>query len=510
MVEKPFICDSSLFVGLIARQSFKAGILTYIGVILGVLNNVLIYPFALSVEEYGEIQFVIQTATFFTPFLLIGLGSVLNKYFPLFSEGAKRSSFYSFIYLIILINCLLFMGVFVLFKSTILNYYNIEEFKSSLSVAVLIGISVLLPFVYITRNFAALSGRIALPSGFIQLLKVVLPTLALLYYAKYLTFDTLVLSILGYYVALAILMLFYAHRYQSFKPTFNITSFRNILSKELGVFAFFSLLSGIGGTLTNQIDILMITGMKGTYANGLYTWSLFIANAIALPYGILASIATPLISAAWKSNDLGKLNQIYKQSSSTLLVISGGLFIMLWSVIDDVYVLMPKGAEYSSAKWVLLFLIIAKLIDLGTGLNNQVIAMSKGYKVLLYYLLGAAILNIGFNLLLIPTYGLIGSAVATIASIIFYNVLKYGFLLKRYNLQPWTLKTFFTLLLITGLFLILQFIPKFHHSILNILVFTPLTFFTYGLLSYKLQLSQELNEFADQFLKRIGINNSRE
>jgi O-antigen/teichoic acid export membrane protein len=495
-------------VGLIARQSFKAGILTYVGVALGVINNILIYPFAFSVEEYGEIQFVIQTATFFTPFLLIGLGSVLNKYFPQFNEGEKRNGFYSLIYLIILANSLLFLGGFVVFQDAILHYYNVEEFRSSLSISVLIGISVLLPFVYISQNFSALSGRIALPSGFIQLLKVVLPSLALFYYADYLSFDTLVLSILGYYIFLVVLMLFYAHKQQPFKPTFQPSLFKQVLSKEVGVFALFSLLSGIGGTLTNQIDILMITGMKGTYANGLYTWSLFIANAIALPYGILASIATPLISRAWKEGDTKQLTKIYQQSSSTLLVISGGLFLVLWAIVDDVYSLMPKGEQYGSAKYVLLLLIIAKLIDLGTGLNNQIISMSKGYKMLLYYIMGAAILNIGLNFFLIPNYGLIGSAMATIASIVLYNALKYIFLLRRYQLQPWSKKTAYILVVLVVFFLVVGLTPKTDNSLLNIAVMAPIVFAVYGAVVYKLRLSQELNDFVNRAIKIIGWKNS--
>lgn len=493
--------------GLIARQSFKAATVTYIGVILGVINTIVIYPYMLSVEQYGELQFIFSSVSFIAPFLLFGFGTVLVKFFPEYNKAdTTKQMFYSLIFGFVAINVVLFLLVFLVFRDSLTMHFSQENGVSRYAIWAIVAISAIQPFILLAQGFAANKGRIAIPQLFQQLIKLVLPVLVTVYFFKVLTFSQLILSVFIYFALLGFGNLRYIHSLDKIKWAFSLAKIKeNIKMKPLLVFAVFSVLSSAGAVLTNQVDVIMITGMLDTYRTGLYAFSLFMANAIAVPYGLIGSISTPLISKYWTDNDLPSLNKLYKQSSSTLMVISIGMFICLWVSVDDVFALMPKGDEYKLAKYTILMLCTAKIIDMALGLNTQLISMSKNYKYLLWFLSVAVLVNIGLNLWLIPIYGIEGSAVATIFSIIIYNLLKFILLKSKYNFQPFSYKSLLILALGIGVAVVVQVIPKTTISLLNIALFSSLAGGLFYFISYKLKLSPEVNNFINKQLLRIGI-----
>ena len=493
--------------GLVARQSFKAAIATYIGLGMGVLNNLFIYPYMLSVEQYGELQFILQTATFFTPFLVFGFGYVLTRYYPQYKDNQdSKQRFYGLVYLTVSLNILLFLALFLLFRDRIAEYYEAKSNVSRMSVYVLIGIAALLPYVRLARNYAAIQGRIAIPSLLIQLLKFALPALVVAYYYDFLEFDQLIICLFFYHLVLVLVFLFYMNSQDKFRPRFSWAALKSDPNfKPMVAFAGFSVLSGIGGALANQIDILMVTTMVGTYQNGLYAWSLFIANAIAVPFTLISTISVPIISQYWKDDDKEGIKRIYKQSSAVSVLVSLGVFLAFWLIIKDVFDLMPRGDEYRLGINVVWMLCIAKIIDMASGVNNQILSMSNRYPYLLGFLSVAVVLNIGLNLLLIPSYGIEGSSMATIASILVYNVLKLIYIKRSFNMQPFRMKNLYNIILAGLLFFIWAVIPRTASTILNIILFSGSFGLVYFSLCYWFKFSIEYNDFIDKQLLKFGL-----
>jgi O-antigen/teichoic acid export membrane protein len=166
---------------------------------------------------------------------------------------------------------------------------------------------------------------------------------------------------------------------------------------------------------------------------------------------------------------------------------------------------MPKGDEYGAAKYIVIMLCVAKIIDMATGLNNQIFSMSNKYKFLMVFLLIAVLLNVGLNLVLIPLYGVEGSAIATIISIVIYNFMKYVFLKVKFNLDPFSVKT---LKIIGVAFVVLSiglFLPKTGVPLVNIVLVCGTTFSIFFLAAYKFNLAPELNSFFNKQLTRFGI-----
>ena len=86
--------------------------------------------------------------------------------------------------------------------------------------------------------------------------------------------------------------------------------------------------------------------------------------------------------------------------------------------------IMPKGNEYAEGKIIILILGLARLVDMLTGTNTEIIGFSHHYRANLYMLLLLSVVNIALNLVLIKSYGSVGSACATLISMTVFNVAK--------------------------------------------------------------------------------------
>jgi O-antigen/teichoic acid export membrane protein len=108
------------------------------------------------------------------------------------------------------------------------------------------------------------------------------------------------------------------------------------------------------------------------------------------------------------------------------------------------------------------------------------------------------VLMIGLNMLLIPIYGITGSALATLISVVIYNTIKLLFIVKKMNLYPFgptTLKSFGIIVVILALFYFWEFPfdPR-----LNIVVKSILITISYVFLNYKFKISSDINELIDR------------
>lgn len=65
--------------GIIQRQGIKYSIVNYFGVLLGAISTIFIYP--LDKEVYGLFRFIVDSANFFTPFILIGSQPLVLDFF---------------------------------------------------------------------------------------------------------------------------------------------------------------------------------------------------------------------------------------------------------------------------------------------------------------------------------------------------------------------------------------------------------------------------------------------
>jgi O-antigen/teichoic acid export membrane protein len=158
-----------------------------------------------------------------------------------------------------------------------------------------------------------------------------------------------------------------------------------------------------------------------------------------------------LVSKALKENKLDEIKKLYIQSSLNQLIIGGALFAFLWASIDAIYQIVP-GA-FSQGKMVVFYIGLSRLFILITGISGPIIVFSKYYRVNLLFNLFLVGLTIFSNYILINKFGMVGAAVATAITFLTYNILKVVYIEYRFKMQPFTIETIKSIivLIITGL-----------------------------------------------------------
>lgn len=73
--------------GLVQRQSIKYSVVNGVGVLIGVFSTLFVYPHAL--EEYGLMRFILDSSTLVYPFVSLGVGSLIIRFFPRFEDKEK-------------------------------------------------------------------------------------------------------------------------------------------------------------------------------------------------------------------------------------------------------------------------------------------------------------------------------------------------------------------------------------------------------------------------------------
>jgi O-antigen/teichoic acid export membrane protein len=162
---------------------------------------------------------------------------------------------------------------------------------------------------------------------------------------------------------------------------------------------------------------------------------------IAIPRNVIAAISTPILAQAWKRDDHAQIADIYKKSSANLLLVGCFLFLGIWCNLDFIYQIIPNHEVYEAGKWVVLMVGISKVIDMGTGLNSEILINSKYYRYDLFFYLILAIGIVVGNLIFIPLYSYNGAALASLIALGGYNAIKYFFLWNKMGMQPFDMKT---------------------------------------------------------------------
>jgi O-antigen/teichoic acid export membrane protein len=106
---------------------------------------------------------------------------------------------------------------------------------------------------------------------------------------------------------------------------------------------------------------------------------------------------------------------------------------------------------------VFICLAIARTVDLGTGVNSQIIATSNFWRF--EFVSGMVLLSImiPLNYILVKQYGIIGAGYSNIISFTVYNGIRIIFLYRKFKMQPFTLNTLYALLIAAAAFIIVYY-----------------------------------------------------
>ncbi|MEL6986590.1 MAG: polysaccharide biosynthesis C-terminal domain-containing protein, partial [Bacteroidota bacterium] len=232
--------------------------------------------------------------------------------------------------------------------------------------------------------------------------------------------------------------------------------------KEMLTYAGFNLFAGMSSFMALRIDSVMIPNIMSEDIftnNGVYGIAAFMGNAIAIPYTSIINISSPLISESIKKEDLKHVKELYQKASTNLLLIGFCLFALVNLSINDLFIFMDASDTLKNSVAVVTLIGLAKLFDMGSSLNNQIINFSKYYKYYIIFISIMAVTNIALNIVFIQKYGIVGAAIATCISMFIFNLLKLLFIQFKFKINPFSKSTFQLLFIFIISVALIYFIP---------------------------------------------------
>ncbi|HNJ29012.1 MAG TPA: polysaccharide biosynthesis C-terminal domain-containing protein, partial [Ferruginibacter sp.] len=261
-------------------------------------------------------------------------------------------------------------------------------------------------------------------------------------------------------------------------------------------------------TISIVFDTIIIAAVlpDGLALAGIYTLAQNIASLIQAPQrGVISSSIGPL-SQAWKNKDLARINRIYHSSSINQLIFSVAMFALIWMNFNDAVLNFHLQHRYLEAAMVFFYIGLMRIVDMGTGVNSQIIVTSTFWRF--DFITGIILLALTLPLNYVFTkyyFGVTGPAIANLISLTVYNLIRYWFLYARFSMQPFSLKTLYTLLLGIGGYVLSYYIFRDMHGFAGMILRSALFVFVFVSGVKWLELSPDVKPVWQTMLKKLGI-----
>lgn len=261
--------------------------------------------------------------------------------------------------------------------------------------------------------------------------------------------------------------------------------------------------------LLQKIDTLMLSAMVGDSVQGVYSWYFNIAIVISVPAQALSRTTYAIVADSWKNKDMANIANVYAKTSIIQMVIGCLLFVGIIINRENLYAL-ARNKEFTDPKYFSLFIVIGLgfLIDITGGLNAYIITSSHKYKLFTGFIIIAVLFCIGLNYLLIPAYKGLGSAIAYLVTITGINFGTWLYIKYRFKMQPFTYKHLLVIVISVASYFVGEYIWRMPNVLLDIAFRSGATAAVYGLLTYLLHISEDVNEKVDKTLVMLKIKNS--
>jgi O-antigen/teichoic acid export membrane protein len=491
--------------GIIEKQATRNAILSYLGAGLGFIT-IMWLAHLLSPAENGARGLLVSYSTLFAQFANLGFTSVTNRFFPYFRN--KENGHHGFLFYAIFISLVGLLLCYIVFLILQPKLVASNEVKSPLFNDVLIYLMPLTFFNVFFNIFDSYlrAGYNSVIGAFSKdLLQRILILIILVFYFFNL-FDFRVFIFL--YIAVTCLPTIILLAYIVIQGEWHVKPIRGFMKKELRTemikLGFYSILSGGAGAIVLYIDAIMINWKLGEEKAGIYTIAGQIGIIMLIPARSLYRIMTSIVAEAFKKEDLKEIASLYRKSCNNQLAIGLLLFIGIYSNLDNIIQLIPNS--YSSGKYVIFVLSCGYLIEMATGINQVIISNSKYYRYDTFFVFLMVGIIIIANMIFIPIYGIIGSAIATAITGATNNLLRYIFLKVKFGMQPYdsnSLKLIFiaAISILPGIF-----IPYLNNLFIDIAVRSSIVGGLFVILILKLEAAPEINNKIRKNLKRFSIN----
>jgi O-antigen/teichoic acid export membrane protein len=492
--------------GLVIRQSIKASISNYAGLVIGYINILILMPKVFAPAEVGISRFIIDISGVLAGFASIGMSFSMSRFFPKFHQknGSYHHGFTFWAYTIPLVGMLLLSLVLLISGPSIINLLKDGGSNTTDYIHIIIPLAVIMLFTLITEQYCAQFGRIVVVNIVRENgLRLINLTLILLAWNNVISFNEFILWLMVSYLAVLVVDVIYLFSINplSFKPDFEFIKKNKPLRNDFFGFTGILLFGSIGPLIVTRSDYFAVSMEGGDKLLGIYSTALSIAIMTELPKRVILPIIQPIISRLIHEEKWEELKSVVGKGNINQVLLGMFILLGLWFNADSIYNLMPNGEVYKSGKVVILILGIGKLFEMFSILPGIVINNSHYYRWNLFISFACLISIFITYHFAVPLWAINGTALGVAVGYVTFTILSYVIVYKYYKINWLTFDWIKILLVFVAMLLVHQVVPHFQSVWLNIFVRSTSLIALFMGLVFGLKLSEDLNNTALQLIK---------
>lgn len=476
----------------IRRHSIISSLVIYIGFIVGALNTYLFTKQGLFTEDqYGLTTFFTATATLIVSFATLAMPSYIYKFFHYYNDHLepRKNDMIAWALLTGIISFAIIFILGIIFEDLFERKFSAESELAVYYYYWMYPLSFGMTIFNILEAYAWNLNK-SIFTNFLKevQLRIFVTILIVLFFFKIIpNFDIFIKLYSFAYPAIALMLLVYLIATKKIHLTIKVSKVTRRFFGKITRFVLFIYSGGLIFNISQVFDSLVIASLveNGLKAVGIFTLAQFLTSVIQAPQRGIIAASIPFISKAWKDKKVASIQSIYQRSSINQLIFGSLLFVLIALNYKDAVITFKLKDSFLLGFLPFIYLGLTRVIDMGTGVNGQIIGTSTYWRFELISGVILLILMLPLNYFLTKSYGILGPAIANLISISIYNAIRVWFLWKKFRLFPFTIKTIYTLIISGLLYLVAWLLFKdlhgfpglFARSIFILAIYVPLVYF---------------------------------
>lgn len=497
----------------IRRQSIISSLVVYAGFALGLVN---MWFFTndwtgFTDAQYGLTQTFVVVASILFSVAGLGMPAFISKFFPYYKAhlADHKNDQLTWALIITIAGFAVVAVLAVVFKPLLIDriFNNSPELPKYFlwTIPFALGYSL-----FMVAEPYAWQQREAVLSNFLKEVVFRLFTTALILltiFGLIKSFDTFIGIYTFSYLALFAVLLYVFKRKNKLHFTTSVSIVTRRFFKKILTLASFVWGGGIIFNLANVFDGIVISAIlpNGMAAAGIFYLAQNISSLMQAPQRAVISAAIGPLSQAWKEKDHGKIQRIYQRSSINQLLFATAMFGLIWLNFEDGIRTFHLRESFLQAKWIFFYIGLARIVDMGTGLNSQIISTSTFWRF--EFLSGVILLalTLPLNWFLTQQFALVGPAISNLISFFVYNLIRGVFLYRKMGMQPFTWNTLWTLLLAAASYLVAWALFSAEGGLLWMILRSAVFIALFAIGTITLRLSPDVQPVWLTVKKRMGL-----
>lgn len=493
----------------IRRQGIISSVLIFIGFAIGFFNNILFTRQGIfTVEQYGLTRSFFDFSQVIVSFSVLGVTAGIYKFYPYYKANLpdKENDILSWSLLIALVGFLLFFLCGILFKPFFVRKFSE---KSPMLVTYYYWIYIfafsLLIFTVLESYCGSLKQTVL--TNFLKetALRLFTTVLLIFFVFQLINYDTFIKLFALLYTAIVMILIVYLKSKNQFHLTFKVSRVTKKFSKKILTYIGFIFFAILMSTISGTIDSIIISSLLGQASLGIFSFSSYITNLMQIPQRSVMAISLPSLAEGWREKNFPLIEKIYKRSSINLLLAALFIFGNIWLNFENLIYTFKLNPSFLDGKLVILFLAARYIIDMGTGLNSQIIITSSHWRFEIFTGILLLFIIVPLNYFLVKQFGITGSAISNLAGYSIYNSVRIAFLWMKFKMQPFSLNTLWALLLTAACYFLVYFTIPEMKGLAGMIVKSGFFSILFITATWYFKLTPDFEPVLQSLKKRFGI-----